>query len=275
LIIGRFSKRIGSMAAVAIRHAGLQACIFVAAGLFGLILHPDITARAAAPVSCVDGVNGHAVVVRMYGRLFSIPVRYLPHIQKIDGKRLYPSQRSFYLRNCRNSQLLVQPLEANYFYINTKKLEFEQDEWSRPINGIDIKLYKSGALSSVRYNRILRKVQDSGRKMKDLPRRGGFYAYDRNEEKPIFFSPFVSDPTGPKTPDGYPVVVECGGWVRTEVRDVVPPKGRCNVRYRWSNGIAISYRFYHSRFPIDKWRALDAGVQAFVRRLMVSEGAEQ
>lgn len=223
-----------------------------------------------------DCSDGPTVRVSVSGVIFAVPIGYRTQIRTIALKSLRPHGK-FAHPLCRKGlgHQIQEPVEAESIFILryvNQGAPIDQLPHLAP-DQLHIYSHPSGRSFDLREaHAFLDQVKQSGRQLENLPKIGGFYAYERKENSQLYRSSFMSLTNQMRTPTGHPVVVTClGNYVPAP--GLASPAGRvasCQIYYDWAPGIGVRYDFSIAQYPMEKWVSLYADVRAFIEKMIVA-----
>ena len=253
---------------VSVFSLGRRALLPFLVMILSLVFETGSLGAAETDPNCFDS---ESVTVRISDELFSIPIRYRPHITTVTQESISPKNAKTWPHHCAAgaSGGIAQPISAMRVSMSFGHREAVRDEKSKPIDGTFIWISRTGrpySISSAIKDGFEASVRRSERNVKDLSRVDRFYAFEKGEWDNTYIGPFMALPDGRKTPDGYPLVVECRGPAApNKIRIEKLISFECDVRYLWATGVELRYRFSQREYGINQWSALDGAVTNFFR----------
>lgn len=231
--------------------------------LAGLIAWP-VVASAGSDPDCTADPN---LRIKIGDALLSVPRRYAPNIFVPKGK---------YVGHAKDiCQRPDDPaIESRGITIRPgtdRLIELEPDSITEPVWHVQIRIRKHLArfrTPEKAYEDVVDLIESNGRRLTALPQKHGFFADDSASRGPHYY---IAPQETTAWLDPAPLVIECSSV------ELSTPGGRgiyygrdcgTNVYYRFSDTLAVRYKFYDGRHPVETWTELDVSVHAFVQSLV-------
>lgn len=198
--------------------------------------------------------------------LLSVPRRYAPSIYSPEGKIVGHA-----MDICqRPGDPAIEAKGITKQPGFDRRSELEPDSITGPVWHVQIEIRRylpSFRTSQESYDHAVRFIERQGGLSAELPQKHGFFAYDSISPSPHFY---ITPQETSVWLDPAPLVIECSSVEISGPGERGTYYGRtCYTGYyRFSDTLAVRYRFYDGRHPIETWIELDASVHAFVQSLV-------